>query len=287
MSKIYLLVLTSLRLLSSCTNANEEPQLDVMKPVNSLENYKFFGEAHNAFLQATVDNYENETRVIGDGDAQPNYDALHNFQLQYAMSIDMEEEYRPILCEGLNQFKAYYDSEKLYQEYFVKKNGVYPIVTELQELKTDGTIDNFEYTHLKQLCEVIAQYKKGTVSLTFLKNSIDEISGQWSEYYGPLNYEAGQTSAYILSIAASSVEWWSEQEVQTRVPAWLAVDVGGAIVAATFEGMTQYALYKRIKDWKALGFKTLSGAVIASTGMAGQIGRWAFSIRFRPSKNHY
>lgn len=70
--------------LVSCSQATEEPIQENSQPVNSLENYKFWGEAHNALLEATINHYNAPTRVIGDEDARPNYDELNSLQIQYA-----------------------------------------------------------------------------------------------------------------------------------------------------------------------------------------------------------
>ncbi|MDE6236206.1 MAG: hypothetical protein K2M56_10700 [Muribaculaceae bacterium] len=280
MKKQFFLMLLFCIGLISCSNTNEEPKAeDQTTPINSLENYRFWGDAHNALLEATVNNYGIRTRVVGDEDAHPSYDELNQLQLQYALALDMDENYKPVLCQGLTQFKAYYDTDQLYNDYFVKKNGSYPIVDEFKELRNNGIIDGFEFTYIKELCEVIAQYKQGIVSLTFLDNEIKMIDGKWAEHYQDVGTPQGQTLAYVLCIASSSVEWWSEQEVHTRVvPAWVAADVGGALVGAAIEGGTQFIKFNRVTSWTNVGCKALGGAVVASTGIAGKIGKWLFRL---------
>lgn len=193
----------------------------------------------------------------------------------------MDEQYKPILCQGLTDFKQYYDTELFYKDYFVKVNGQLPVVDGLRELKDQGSIDDFEFRNLKELCEIIAMYKSGIVSLNYLGNAINDYEQKWAEHYTELPRVSGQTFAYVLSIARSSYEWWSEQEEQTgtrAVPAWVAADVGGAIVGAVIEGGSQYLLYRKVTNWKSVGCKALGGAVVASTGIAGKIGKWLFRL---------
>lgn len=232
-------------LLCACSEEvyNEDNQTS-KKVERHLSDYKFWGDTHNEFLQNAI-NMNSSTRIIGDEDAHPqlNYDELNRQQIAYAQSLNMDAELKPILCEGLQEMSPYYDSELFYETYFVKKDGKRKIHTMIKQLRQEGSIDSFEYEVLYSISSYVAQYKEGIISLDFLKYQIDQYAIKWDDKYLFSNLDDGQTAAYVLVIAQSSLEWWSENELDTgtrAVPAWIAADAGGAIVGAVLEGAGQY-----------------------------------------------
>lgn len=249
--------------------------------VNSIDNYRFWGEAHNKLLEVGIRSYNSPDKIIGNGDAKPNhpFDEWNELQKKYVMSMQIDDELKPILCDAFDQWQDYYDPEILYEDYFKRKNGVIPIIQYIKSLKINGQIDNFECNVLCDLASLVQQYKEGLIGLNYLKNYVDYCISQWDLNYGPLIEPRGHTTGYVLAISQASLEWWSDANIDTRVvPAWLGADVGGAIVGAGLQAADQYLSHGRIVSWKKVGCHALAMGVIGSTGIANKIGGWVIKF---------
>jgi len=89
----------------------------------------------------------------------------------------------------------------------------------------------------------------------------------------------------ILAISISSIEWWeenpdaldglaarSELNQKSLIAPWLATDIGGAIIGGVYAGVVG-------NSWRSAAYGALGGAVFASTGAAGRLGRWLFRVK--------
>lgn len=263
---------------TGCSNDENEPMNPVQAThkVNSLDNYTLLGELHNAFLDRAVEymNTYDSTRVIGDEDAVPSYEEWNRQQIAYAKTLGLAPADETVLCAALEEYKSFYDSEQLYSEYFARKNGTRKIYTKLTEMYTSGLIDFFELNMIKTLISSICDYKEGLVSYNFVINKINESCNQWEMHFGGMTTEKGQYSAYVLTISRSSTEWWEENASFTRVAHWIAMDAAGAIVSGGVTAIIQFSKNGAIRNWKDIGWSALGGAVTASTGVVGKLGKW-------------
>ena len=89
--------------------------------------------------------------------------------------------------------------------------------------------------------------------------------------------------AYTLAISISSLQWWEDhaltgvsENANGRVmalPAWAALDIGGALVSGAIAASGQYTLTGEV-NWEVVGWSATGGAVSSSTGVVGKIGKW-------------
>lgn len=270
---------------SSCSSEVSIEEAIDRTPINKIENYKIFGQYHNDFLGNAQKTFNTDafTRAnslsVGDEDPKPSYRYLTEQQVAYAKTLGLPEDEEGELIADLRDYEPYYEVDKGYNEcYAVQSNGRYKIVNDLASMYSKKLIDQFEYQLLIRLNQDVKKCYDGDMSPQFFQIKVQEYCDEWTNHFSPLSYEAGQCSAYILNICASSAEWWDASDYQTRsaVGAFVAHDAIHAIKGAAGQCIIQYIKNGRIVSWKRVGISALASGVVGSTGILGKIGRWLF-----------
>ena len=263
------LCLVLLIALVSCSQEEPINESNSKTPLRCMNDFKFWGQAHNGFLDDALENYQGEeaTKAIGDEDARPNYEALNTAQINYARTLNLPSDEEESLCTALEEYKPFYEPDKCFNDYFVNKTSNIPVIQQrINYLFSVHAIDSFEHTLLTSLITDVIKFENDIL--------------QWNDYYGYLTDDSkGQLSAYILSITDASFSWWSENNVTgTRLAPWIATDAAGAIVGGGVNAATQYIKHGRIKNWKTVGYNALASGVVASTGVVGKLAKWFVRI---------
>lgn len=277
----FIFMMLALMLCGACSQHDEpKPQEEISTA--RFDKLREFARIHNGFLQEAVDkgyfdeeNAARGTDAIGDEDAKPNYDELNRLQIEYARTLDIEPAEKELLCEALEAEKPYYETEKVFNEYFKRQpNGKKRIEEVIENIQDQGVIDAFECQLLKNLAGEIALANSAYGSPEYFQRQVSSLSSQWSHHYGFANEEEGLISGYVLAVIAESVDWWDDVMPSTRAVPWLAADAANGLKSAALNAVYQYVRHGSIKNWKSLGISTLSGAVVGSTGVMRIVGRW-------------
>lgn len=272
--------LTGMALVSLCISGvlfsckNEENRSSPKDNLQKFENYKIYGKVHNELLSHANDNFmivRSNNLSLEEG-----LQYLANFQKEYVDGMLMDEEAKAFLTAGLEEYKDFCIPDRLYQKSLLPTRS-HPrgmLGEEIDQIYEAGMIDRFEYEGLLKLCDASVANYKGELSVSEFQVLIADLITTWEAQHYTEESRYGRTLAVALSIAESSLEWWSENIVQTRaLPVWAALDIVGAVASAALSISGQYATSDEI-NWKGVAWQTVSGAVMGSTSAVGKVGKW-------------
>lgn len=245
-----------------------------------------YGEIHNQFLTNVKVNFTPDNS-INDLDNALNY--LDEFQQDFLEQVDLKGLDKNEISKVLRKSKELSIHEKAYQEMFVRSkerssNNTEPTLFELLDLvKQKGLLDEFEYRSLTELGTKVKDSYEGYISDDDLKEFVKGLKDEWIEQGYTVESQNGILMGYALSISLSSLDWWEENAdagltVSSKgkvmaLPAWAALDIGGAIVSGTIAASGQAILAEEV-SWDVVGYAALGGAVATSTGAAGKVAKW-------------
>lgn len=280
-----LFLLTGLILLPVACNevsSSTQPEPKLL----DFNQFEVYGEVHNQFLTNVKENFIADNEITEMENAL-NY--LNDFQQNYLFEADLKGLDKHRLSEALNNSKELSVHEKAYEKMFIRSKSdsefneepsLYDLLTIAKE---QGVVDTFEYTSLTQLSDKVKGSYEGSVSGAELKSFVVSLKEEWEEQEYTTESENGILMAYALSISLASIEWWEENTdaglTETTsgkvmaLPAWAAMDIGGAIVSGAIAVSGQAILADDI-SWDVVGYAALGGAVATSTGAAGKVAKW-------------
>lgn len=253
----------------SCAKSDSRKQEDVQK----FEAFKIYGEVHNHLLS-----YANEafvaTRSISSSNEGCDYLAeLHNECID---KMDLDENAKSVLKQGIADYKDWYITDNLYEIAITQTRNLTEgtFNEDLASLYDAGLIDEFEYGKLLALCNASAANHRGELSLEEFQIIVDGFIKEWElqDYEG----NSGTMLAVSLAVAQSSLEWWIENHTsETRaLPAWAAADIAGALIGGISNAGYQLLVSDNDFSWSGLGWATVSGAAVGSTGAVTKVGKW-------------
>lgn len=142
-----------------------------------------------------------------------------------------------------------------------------------------GVIDRFEHDGLLTLCDASLANYNGELSVGEFKVIIADLITKWEAQHYTEESKYGRTLAIALSVSESSMDWWSENTVETRaLPIWAGADIAGAVWGAASNLTFQLVVSDNDFSWKSLGCQTVAGAAIDSTGVVGKVGKWISNL---------
>jgi len=249
------------------------------------------GEIHNDYMDLANNNF------VGD-------ESITNLNDQYSYYYSFLEDYTNSYPKFTNEEKNLFLNSVENNMNLIHYNNVVGIINNtilvdnpiegkqttlnklIIDLKNNNLISNSELIKINTLQYTISQAFEGNISYEDFNLFIKDLENDVSE------------NDYVLlepisSIATYSNEWWTinEREIylpepvgsinpgdsqyQTYVAPVVATDVGGAIVGAALAAANQYINNGKVTvGGVAVG--AVGGAIVASTGIAGRIGRWLF-----------
>lgn len=252
----------------------------------NFEQFEVYGEIHNQFLTNVKNNFTPDNE-IGDLNNALNY--LNDFQQDFLQQVDLKGLDKNELSRALSNSKDLSIHEKAYQKMFIrsKKSTSFnnePTLFELLSMvREEGLLDEFEYQSLTELSTKVKDSYEGYISDDELKTFVLDLKSEWLEQGYTVDSQNGILMAYALSISLASLDWWEENAAAglnksrkgkvMALPAWAALDIGGAIVGATVTISGQAAFADEI-NWEIVGYGTLATGITTSTGAAGKVAKW-------------
>lgn len=264
----------------------EAPNLDCpSQNLRSLSTFDSLGILHNSFLTNIKDDFDEEGYSSSLTYVQK-VDVIRDFHLVYANNtLSLSSEDSLLFLEYMEKFKHLVNLDSVYSKIFVESSVYGQTVEEaLVGLKNDHIIDEFEYDLVVDLPDLVLQNYSGTIGVQELRAEITDLRTAWNNHGYTECDSTGWFSAAILAVSLHSVQWWidnPDQGVQERVAPWVAVDAGGAVYGAIVSTITIVGTSNGhdILSWENVGKFAIGvglGALGASTGIAGKIGRFLF-----------
>ncbi|MEM8907966.1 MAG: hypothetical protein AAGD05_08990, partial [Bacteroidota bacterium] len=245
----------------------------------TLSKYANIGNWHNDFLTNIDENFiPNNSPTIT---YTQKINAISAFNQDYATQLGLNLADQKDLQAEIENFKELVDRYVAYDRFFESTDildnlDLYGLMAELKSL---DIIDEFELNLINNLLDLVKANHAGSLSINQLNEALQGLQAEWiAQGYTECGAH-GEFSAMVLSISLASVEWWLSNpgagNIVLRVAPWVAADVGGAIYGAGAGALGSYLINGEV-SWKATAWASLAGAVGASTGIAGKIGKWLF-----------
>lgn len=275
----FIICIISILIISACSDSVEGEVHSVPK-TNDMEYYKIQGETHNQFL-SNLQNYIKKERDTRGNISQDDFiESIHNENLRYVDSLELNEDDKKVIKQNLNKYKRYYKLDALKEDLF-PNNSLDSIFVIFNKIADKGVMDNFDLQIIKELT---VQTYNNLYELNNDKNFVSEVNNlyqTWELHYSAPGQEISISDSqshfvgYILSITKSSTEWWVSTDL-IDLPddeSVIARDAAGALIGATIHLVSQLAFQNNV-NWTQVGMGALSGAVVASTGLVGRVARW-------------
>ena len=280
-SSLKLMVLLGLCISGILFSCNNEKNLSepVKGNLQKFEDYKIFGKAHNELLSHANDHFivtrSNNKMSLEDG-----LQYLANFQKECINGMSIDDEGKALLKASLEEYKDFYVQDYVYNMSLLstRSNSESSLKVEIDRIYEAGAIDHFEYDGLLALCDASLANYNGELSVGEFKAIIADLITKWEAQNYTEESKYGRTLAVALSVSESSMEWWSENIVETRaLPLWAACDIAGAVAGAAMNIAGQCSTSDKI-NWKGVAWQTVGGAALASTGAIAKVGKWISNL---------
>lgn len=272
--------------ITSCIKSDEST--NTKAEILSFESFERYGEIHNDFLTNVIQNFEPSDEINSYDEA---IDYVNDFQLEFLKSTNLKEEEKQMLSASLIKTKRLVDVDYSYNKMFpnmetrLKSNSIeeMSLFEIIEKSKEDGLIDNFEYISLKALGEKVKLGFEGIISEDELKTFTLQLKDEWLSKGYTVESANGRIMANTLAISLASLDWWEKNpniglkssrtlKSTLALPAWVGLDIGGAIISGAIAASGQYTLTGEV-NWEVVGWSTLGGGVSTSTGAAGKLGK--------------
>ena len=255
----------------------------------SFESFEVLGQIHNDFLSKVENDFEPDQKIVA---LDEGLDYILKFQLDYLESTKISDKEKSRLQKALTNHKTLLVFDRTYQDLTSTNinNGrtsdnsqSYSMQDAIENAYKNKLIDEFEYESLSKLRSKVIQSYEGEISETELKEYLINLKNNWLNQGYTVDFPNGRIMAYTLAISISSLQWWEDhaltgvsENANGRVmalPAWAALDIGGALVSGAIAASGQYTLTGEV-NWEVVGWSAAGGAVSSSTGVVGKIGKW-------------
>ena len=230
------------------------------------------GLLHNDFM-INLDQFE--ARTLSDSKGMSSrIGTVADFHFKFVNQYDDARLDKNEMKSYITETSHYMDHAYLYEQMFVS-NNFSDLNINLREayriLLDKGLINQSELALIDELHDMVKANGDGDVSTDEFKEFIYAKREEWRKLgFDPCSNE-GYVSAAILGIGQHSVDYWTNYNFDgtKAVPAWLAADVGGALVGAVVGAVNG-------ASGRSLGTGIVAGAIVGSTGLAGRVGRFLF-----------
>lgn len=257
-----------------------------------VSDFNKIGEIHNSFLTNVKDNFKIIETLK---DEQEKIEAIYQFNKDFVTSLDISAAEKNLLIADLDKTKSLVKEDVLISKSFgiALNNKSYSKNQENEEnlfdiienLKTDGKINNGSYQILNSLSNDLKANYEGSLSDNQLKINVQSLINDFNNVGYSENSE-GDMVGTVLAISISSIEWWeqnpdaldnlaSKSNVSNKalIAPWLAADLVGGAVSGVIAASGQAVINGDV-DWAVVGWSALGGAVSSSTGAVGKILKW-------------
>ncbi len=191
----------------------------------------------------------------------------------------MRRDYLP--KNAFDSTKHFVDSSYLYSVLFegIGWAGGVDIYGLIEELKQRDIVDTFEYRLLNEMAGMAEMcFQGGCLDAWEFREEMIRMKAEWDQRGYTDCGRYGRFTAIVLSIGLASAEWWLEHpeeagmkqegEVQQRgLPGVAVADAVGGLWSGAWAALGG-------GDWGTIGWSALGGALGASFGVTGRVGRW-------------
>lgn len=279
------LVVIAISAITSCKKVDEVPNSNFEKL--NFKSFEKYGDIHNNLLSNFKNGFEINPDIIMMSDG---IDHISQFNVNSVMKLGIDNEEKKILVNSLEKHKRFVNTSEFYNELFVSnlKNkeeatGLY--FESIKQAHNLGIIDDFEFTRISLIGQIVKDNHDGLISNYELKSTILQLKDEWIAKGYSIDSDNGHALAITLAISLASIEWWEENPSafdsssnRTKaLPAWAAADIVGAGYSAVVAGIGSYSTTGEV-NWGAVGIAAGGGAVAGSTGIIGKAGKWLSNL---------
>lgn len=287
----------------SCSSIEGDPNSESSSYLK-VKDLSFVGEFHNALMSNANSNFNIKSNKQLDEESM--VDSLLQFNVNVVNKMAIDNNEKEEITTGLKKYKNFVVSKKFetlidgttstraaatstmnfYRENMLKKLAQDSVISldELPDLKTaiddlynDGDIDDTSKDIYTKLIDLVEKSCAGLISDDELTNQVNNLITKYDKSGYTKENSVGVSTGATLSISKASLEWWHANESaminDSKIPHFLAMDIGGAIYGAVMNAAYQGAFNKRW-SWKSFGWGVASGAVSGSLGMAGRVWKY-------------
>lgn len=266
--------------LYSCENSDNL----IEKPSEKMtvEDFNYLGEWHNEFL---INAQENFNLSLAESNSESvkevALDALKQLNKSFAASSKQRFNINISQKELDKKFEENYrlaDKDYLADILFdnattrsVSAEDVVGLQTMMEEIKNSQIVSDFSYGILQDLMSSVEDNYNKLLSDYDLKQKVLLLIQKVNNHGYEKESNEGALVASILAISIHSLDFWEENPdmlyTDGKAAPWVAADVGGAVLGGVMA---------IIKSGDAIDCLVGAGmsAAIASTGLAGKIGKW-------------
>lgn len=144
-------------------------------------------------------------------------------------------------------------------------------VSLLNEIKSQGLINDFEYNSLKTLIYHSYEAKAGQLAISDLETNVQNIKNAW------LDADPEREMVFLASVvyvSEYSIDWWQDNPTQgdttysTELAPWAAADIAGGIIGAGHQVIVSGEV-----SWNT-GKAAVLGAAATSAGATLRLAKW-------------
>ncbi|WP_439131502.1 hypothetical protein [Polaribacter sp.] len=259
-----------------------------------VSDFNKIGKIHNSFLTNVKDNFKIIETFT---DEQEKIEAIYQFNKDFVTSLDISSTEKNLLIADLNKTKSLVKEDVLISKSFgisinnksnsKKQENEENLFDIIENLKTDGKINNESYQILNSLSNDLKANYEGSLSDNQLKINVQLLINDFNNVGYSENTE-GELVGTVLAISISSIEWWeqnpdaldnlaskSNASNKALIAPWLAADLVGGTLGAVASAGIQKGVNGDV-NWEIVGWSALAAGATASTGAVGKIVKWLF-----------
>lgn len=303
--KHFLYLIVSLFFLVSCSNQENVSSLPKVEKKGGFETFAIFGDVHNTMLKEADLNFNEPSTTIETSTKEDAINCVLEFHKSRIEKLPLSNDDKLYVAKGLETYKDLYDTELLMSQLQTKSSKSVDkseddVTTEdikslIQEAYTSGGIDAFEYNTFMQLVEYVIANASGKLSNSDFENRVATLINQWNIKYSDVdfsqleieqpntelptldgNFESapkGALGGVVLNVSQSSLKYWDDTPKTRAVPAFVGADIAGAVIGACWGSIGSKVNSGKV-SWKGVAWSAATGAITASTGIVGKVGKW-------------
>lgn len=267
----------------ACSINNEsglEPNTDML----SLEEIKLI---HRVAMEQAKNNFIPNERLTS---LDAKIDFVSSFTKESIGKMDLSDYQVESLNFALEENKnmvVRFEYTSLSRQKIVSTDQFEIIPIVVDDLETSRLFSSSEINLVRRISHSFELAVEGNIPPTSIEDSIS-IFRTFYKDLEPASDESKYTVGIILAIAEESYDWWSKnpdaiistdgKSKAILIPTIVAQDVAGAIIGAGVAAGYQAYQNDGDFDWEAVGYGTVTGAVVASTGAVTRLGNWIYGL---------
>lgn len=257
---------------ANAANGMNEGQTD---PRESFAQFEELGKIHNAFMQNALDNFVPDDKITNKSDAI-DYVLRFNFAYVDKLKLPNAEDVK----KYLEDFKYFVDREYFYNKCYTSGKNNTTLFMDIDNALKSKVIDDFEHKKLTEIAQLAKDNLDGKLSNSEMKSSLVQMKEEWIAKGYTERTQYGSVLGSTLGISLASIEWWEANPSASggyRALNVVGQDVAGAIVGGVVSGVVSYGTTGSV-NWKAVGYSAAFGALNASFGVVGKLGKWISNL---------